>query len=190
MVIRIWIIMVERLVLIVVLNWWYCLFLKDKIFEKLKQDIGEKSANELKVLGGGKVLVDFDKKQINVFGESQVCWEFHLESIQFFFLYLVLWCCWSCESKIITSRKISGLQNFNRQTGWFGWEINENRTRFFSLVFFFCIVNLARIFTTKINKQCLVRPLFYCFFLEGWKFVKYLVQIVSLSNLDFEEKYP
>jgi hypothetical protein len=26
----------------------------------------------LKVLGGGKIQVDFDKKQINVFGESQV----------------------------------------------------------------------------------------------------------------------
>jgi hypothetical protein len=45
----------------------------DKIFQKLKDDVGEKSASELKVLGGGKVLVDFDKKQINVFGESQVC---------------------------------------------------------------------------------------------------------------------
>ncbi|CAF1087692.1 unnamed protein product [Adineta ricciae] len=43
----------------------------DKIFEKLKQEVGEKSADELKVLGGGKVLVDFEKKQINVFGESQ-----------------------------------------------------------------------------------------------------------------------
>ncbi|CAF4132594.1 unnamed protein product [Rotaria socialis] len=35
------------------------------------QDIGDESTNELKVLGGGKVLVDFNKKQINVFGESQ-----------------------------------------------------------------------------------------------------------------------
>ncbi|CAF0770762.1 unnamed protein product [Adineta steineri] len=43
----------------------------DKIFEKLKQDIGNNSSDELKVLGGGKVQVDFDKKQINVFGESQ-----------------------------------------------------------------------------------------------------------------------
>ncbi|UJR28429.1 hypothetical protein I4U23_009669 [Adineta vaga] len=43
----------------------------DKIFEKLKQEVGDKSSDELKVLGGGKVLVDFDKKQINVFGESQ-----------------------------------------------------------------------------------------------------------------------
>lgn len=48
-------------------------FFKDQIFEKLKQDLGEKSSGELKVLGGGKVQVDFDKKQINVFGESQVC---------------------------------------------------------------------------------------------------------------------
>lgn len=48
------------------------LFFIDQIFEKLKQEIGEKSTDELKVLGGGKVLVDFDKKQINVFGESQV----------------------------------------------------------------------------------------------------------------------
>jgi hypothetical protein len=44
----------------------------DKIFEKLKQEVGDKSADELKVLGGGKIQVDFDKKQINVFGESQV----------------------------------------------------------------------------------------------------------------------
>lgn len=49
-----------------------CLVFEDKIFEKLKQDVGEKSSGELKVLGGGKVQVDFDKKQINVFGESQV----------------------------------------------------------------------------------------------------------------------
>ncbi len=44
----------------------------DKIFAKLQQDIGDKSSDELKVLGGGKVQVDFEKKQINVFGESQV----------------------------------------------------------------------------------------------------------------------
>ncbi|CAF3201412.1 unnamed protein product [Rotaria socialis] len=43
----------------------------DQIFAKLQQDIGDESTNELKVLGGGKVLVDFNKKQINVFGESQ-----------------------------------------------------------------------------------------------------------------------
>ncbi|CAF3832020.1 unnamed protein product [Rotaria magnacalcarata] len=35
------------------------------------QDIGDESTNELKVLGGGKVLVDFNKKQINIFGDSQ-----------------------------------------------------------------------------------------------------------------------
>ncbi|CAF3508238.1 unnamed protein product [Rotaria sp. Silwood1] len=43
----------------------------DQIFEKLKQDMGDKASDELKVLGGGKVQVDFEKKQINVFGDSQ-----------------------------------------------------------------------------------------------------------------------
>ncbi len=59
-----------EIVLLVSVNSIY--FLIDKIFAKLKQDIGNQSADELKVLGGGKVQVDFDKKQINVFGESQV----------------------------------------------------------------------------------------------------------------------
>lgn len=44
----------------------------DQIFEKLKQEIGAQDADQLKVLGGGKIQVDFEKKQMNVFGESQV----------------------------------------------------------------------------------------------------------------------
>ncbi|CAF1041106.1 unnamed protein product [Rotaria sp. Silwood1] len=43
----------------------------NQIFEKLKHDMGDKASDELKVLGGGKVQVDFEKKQINVFGDSQ-----------------------------------------------------------------------------------------------------------------------
>ncbi|CAF0769084.1 unnamed protein product [Rotaria sordida] len=43
----------------------------DQIFDKLKKDVGEKTSSELKVLGGGKIQADFDKKQINVFGDSQ-----------------------------------------------------------------------------------------------------------------------
>ena len=48
------------------------LLFEDQIFDKLKQEVGEKSAGDLKVLGGGKIQVDFEKKQLNVFGESQV----------------------------------------------------------------------------------------------------------------------
>lgn len=42
----------------------------DQIFEKVKSSLG--GSDEPKVLGGGKIQVDFDKKQLNVFGESQV----------------------------------------------------------------------------------------------------------------------
>lgn len=34
--------------------------------------MGEESLKDSNVLGGGKIKVDFEKKQTNVFGDSQV----------------------------------------------------------------------------------------------------------------------
>lgn len=43
----------------------------EKIFKKLQDEVGG-PANDLYILGGGKMQVDFEKKKINLFDQSQV----------------------------------------------------------------------------------------------------------------------
>lgn len=81
----------------------------DQIFDKLKQELGEKLAGDLKVLGGGKIQVDFEKKQMNVFGESQVIdlsEKIHSSSHPSIY-FLGVWPCGPCQSQVITAGEIS-----------------------------------------------------------------------------------
>ena len=43
----------------------------EKIFKKLQDEAGG-PLNDLYILGGGKVQVDFEKKKINLFDQSEV----------------------------------------------------------------------------------------------------------------------
>ncbi len=43
----------------------------EKIFQKLQDEAGG-TLNDLYILGGGKMQVDFDKKKINLFDQSEV----------------------------------------------------------------------------------------------------------------------
>jgi hypothetical protein len=43
----------------------------EKIFQKLQDEAGG-PLNDLYILGGGKMQVDFDKKKINLFDQSEV----------------------------------------------------------------------------------------------------------------------
>jgi hypothetical protein len=43
----------------------------EKIFKKLQDEAGG-PLNDLYILGGGKMQVDFDKKKINLFDQSEV----------------------------------------------------------------------------------------------------------------------
>lgn len=45
--------------------------LVEKIFKKLQDEAGG-PLNDLYILGGGKMQVDFDKKKINLFDQSEV----------------------------------------------------------------------------------------------------------------------
>lgn len=66
-------------------------FFAEKIFEKLQTEVNG-SLNELYILGGGKIKVDFEQKKINLFDQSEVNFSlfiFHL--IRFCFVSPGLW---------------------------------------------------------------------------------------------------
>ena len=46
-------------------------YLSEKIFKKLQDEAGG-PLNDLYILGGGKMQVDFEKKKINLFDQSEV----------------------------------------------------------------------------------------------------------------------
>ncbi len=51
------------------------IFSSEKIFKKLQEEAGG-PLNDLYILGGGKMQVDFEKKKINLFDQSEVFTEF------------------------------------------------------------------------------------------------------------------
>ena len=50
-------------------DWWF--YPAEKIFKKLQDEAGG-PLNDLYILGGGKIKVDFDQKKINLFDQSEV----------------------------------------------------------------------------------------------------------------------
>ncbi len=53
----------------------FILYFLEKIFQKLQDEAGG-PLNDLYILGGGKMQVDFEKKKINLFDQSEVFTEF------------------------------------------------------------------------------------------------------------------
>ena len=81
----------------------------EKIFKNLQDEAGG-PLNDLYILGGGKMQVDFEKKKINLFDQSEVfiaLWNSIRRDHCDVFISDI-WSCWSSKIKNGLTREISG----------------------------------------------------------------------------------